>query len=60
MIGESTSAACALGCVVCIVTMHIYLRKQNAKRDALTAEEREEWIQNGKIGDAHPDFRYII
>ncbi|RDW89649.1 hypothetical protein BP6252_01681 [Coleophoma cylindrospora] len=36
------------------------LRSQNKKRDAMTVEEKEQAIKDGKIGDFHPDYRYAL
>jgi hypothetical protein len=40
--------------------LYFYLKRQNTIRDALTPEERQQWIDEGKTGDAHPDFRYVV
>ncbi|RDW84353.1 hypothetical protein BP6252_01943 [Coleophoma cylindrospora] len=58
--GEAVSLGAACGCIVLITIMYFYLKKQNATRDALTPEERQRWIDEGKTGDAHPDFRFIL
>jgi hypothetical protein len=58
--GEATSLAAGLTCVVLITCLYLYKRRQNRIRDALTNEERQHWIDQGKTGDAHPDYRYIL
>lgn len=35
-----------------------FLQRLNKIRDALTPEERQQWIDQGREGDEHPDFRY--
>jgi hypothetical protein len=58
--GEATSLGVALLCACIIPCMYVYKRKQNREKDALSPEERQKWIDNGKTGDAHPDFKYIL
>lgn len=58
--GTATSMASAIVCVGLITCLWFYLRRQNRIRDALTPEERMQWIEQGKTGDAHPDYRYIL
>ncbi|RDW60221.1 major facilitator superfamily-containing protein [Coleophoma crateriformis] len=58
--GEAVSLGAACGCIVLITIMYFYLKRQNTTRDALTPEERQRWIDEGKTGDAHPDFRFIL
>lgn len=40
--------------------LYIHLKRVNAARDALTAEERRSIIDAGKDGDEHPDFRFLF
>jgi hypothetical protein len=42
------------------VSLYMYLRRQNRKREAMSAEEREQEILKGKNGDFHPDYRYAL
>lgn len=58
--GEAASLGVALLCAIIIPVLYMYLRKQNRIRDALTPEQRQRWIDEGRTGDAHPDFRYIL
>jgi nitrate/nitrite transporter NarK len=58
--GITVSLSVAALCTVLITSLYLYLRNQNKTREALTAEERQAWIDEGRIGDTHPDFRYII
>ncbi|KAI1858481.1 uncharacterized protein JN550_012614 [Neoarthrinium moseri] len=58
--GEATSLGCGLACSVLITVLFMYKRKQNSIRDALSLEERQRWIDEGRAGDGHPDFRYIL
>jgi hypothetical protein len=58
--GEATSLAVAFVCSILITCLYFYKRRQNRIREALTVEERQSWINRGKIGDAHPDFRFIL
>jgi hypothetical protein len=58
--GEATSLGVALMCALVIPCIYVYKRRKNNERNALTEDERQRWIDNGKTGDAHPDFRYIL
>jgi hypothetical protein len=58
--GTATSLGAASVCAVLITCLYFYKRRQNRMREALTPEERQRWIEQGKTGDAHPDFRYIL
>jgi hypothetical protein len=58
--GVTTSLASALACAVLITCLYFYKRRQNLLRESLTAEERQSWIDLGRTGDAHPDFRFIL
>ncbi|KAH8901449.1 major facilitator superfamily transporter [Thozetella sp. PMI_491] len=60
LIGLTTSLGCAVAFCVAGTIQYLYLRHQNKKRDALTAEERQRWIDEGATGDYHPDFRYML
>lgn len=40
--------------------LYMWLRQQNKKRDNMTEEERLAEISNGKGGDFHPDYRYVL
>lgn len=57
--GISTSLGCSLGCAILIVCMWTYLRRQNRIRESLSGEDRQRWIDQGRLGDAHPDYRFI-
>ncbi|KAH7027382.1 major facilitator superfamily domain-containing protein [Microdochium trichocladiopsis] len=59
VIGLSTSLGCGALCIVLAFVQWKYLRRQNAIREALTPEERQLWIDQGRTGDAHPDYRFI-
>jgi MFS family permease len=54
----------SLGAVCLAAIGHVvqayYLNRQNKKRDSLSKEERARQIEQGKIGDSHPDFRYPL
>lgn len=52
--------ACALASIIFIAILYVYLRRQNRIRDNLTTEERQAWIDEGRDGDAHPDYRFIL
>ena len=43
-----------------IVALYLHLKRQNMIRDALSPEERQKWIDEGKVGDGHPDFRFML
>lgn len=58
--GEATSLAVAFVSAILIILLYFYKRRQNRIRDALTPEEKQRWIDDGKTGDSHPDFRYIL
>lgn len=58
--GEVASLSVAAFCIVLITILYLVRRRQNRTREALTVEERQRWIDDGKTGDAHPDFRYIL
>jgi hypothetical protein len=58
--GEATSFAVAGTCIFFIAGLYFYKRRQNRIRDALTPEERRRWIDEGRTGDGHPDFRYML
>ncbi|KAK5115813.1 hypothetical protein LTR85_009407 [Meristemomyces frigidus] len=60
LVGVSTSMACGLACIIAIAILYIYLRRQNRIREALTPEQRQAWIDEGRTGDAHPDYRFIL
>jgi hypothetical protein len=60
LVGEATSCACGIACAILITCLFFYLRHLNKVRDDLTPEQRQQWIDEGKTGDAHPDFRYIL
>ncbi|KAF2013949.1 major facilitator superfamily transporter [Aaosphaeria arxii CBS 175.79] len=49
-----TLAACGYA------TMYFLLRRLNRKREAMSIEERVREIDSGKMGDRHPDFRYVL
>ncbi|KFY58456.1 hypothetical protein V496_06138 [Pseudogymnoascus sp. VKM F-4515 (FW-2607)] len=59
-----TGLSVSLGAVLLAGVGHsslwVLLRHENAKRERLTPEERENAILNGKGGDFHPDYRYAL
>ena len=59
LVGVATSMASALGCIFLTLILFWHFRKQNRIRNNLTAEERQRWIDEGRTGDAHPNFRFI-
>lgn len=58
--GLSGSLAAALLAVLGHVSLYIYLRRENKRRQNLTEEQREAEITAGKSGDFHPDYRYAL
>lgn len=60
MTGEAVSLGSAGCAIVLIIVLYLHLKRQNTVRDALAPEERQRWIDEGKVGDAHPDFRYML
>lgn len=52
--------ACALASIFFIGILYLYLRRQNRNRENLSSEERRAWIEQGRTGDAHPDYRFIL
>ena len=42
------------------LVLYLWLRHQNAKRDSMSPEERQQEIEHGKGGDFHPDYRYAL
>ncbi|KAE9379536.1 MFS general substrate transporter [Stipitochalara longipes BDJ] len=58
--GEAVSLGSAGCAIVLIIALYLHLKRQNTVRDALSPEERQLWIDEGKVGDAHPDFRYML
>jgi hypothetical protein len=52
--------ACALVCAVLTIVLYMYLKRQNTIRENLTPEERQQWIDEGRDGDAHPDYKFIL
>ncbi|RDW63755.1 MFS transporter-2 [Coleophoma cylindrospora] len=60
IIGSAVSLGSAGCAIIMMGFLYFYLRRQNRIRDALTPEERQQWIDAGKKGDAHPDFRFLL
>jgi hypothetical protein len=60
LVGISTSMASGLACVIVIGVLYLHLRRQNRVREALTPAQRQAWIDEGRSGDAHPDYRFIL
>lgn len=60
MTGEAVSLASAGCAIVLIIVLYLHLKPQNTIKDALSPEERQRWIDEGKVGDTHPDFRYML
>lgn len=60
LVGEATSLSVSVVCIFLITGLYFYKRRQNRARDGLTFEQRQRWIAEGRTGDAHPDFRYIL
>lgn len=58
--GLSACLAAVLLAIFGHIALYTYLKRQNKKRDNMTAEERAVEIAKGKIGDYHPDFRYAL
>lgn len=42
------------------ISLAIWLKRENRKRDGMTEEEREKAIADGADGDFHPDYRYTM
>lgn len=60
VMGLSASLAAVLLAVFGHVSLYMYLRRQNKRRDAMTEDERQREIRIGKTGDFHPDYRYAL
>ena len=60
MIGEAVSLGSGGCAIVLIIALYLHLKRKNMIRKALTREERQRWTDEGKVGDAHPDFRYML
>lgn len=58
--GLSGSLAAVLLAMVGHISLYLYLRRENRRRDAMTEEEKQAEIQAGKAGDFHPDYRYAL
>lgn len=58
--GLSGSLVAALLAIVGHISLYVYLRRENKRRENLSFEEREREIQAGKTGDFHPDYRYAL
>jgi hypothetical protein len=58
--GEAVSLGFAVCAIVLIIAFYPHLKRQNTTRHALGPEERKQWIDEGMVGDAHPDFRYML
>lgn len=61
-IGHGISLGCMVLCIIGAVGHTLWLRKENAKRDAMTAQEVERILAEGggeeKMGDFSPTWRY--
>ena len=60
VIGHSVSLGAMVLAVVGYGAMWFLLKRHNAQRDNLSPEERQRLISEGRKGDAHPDFRYVL
>ncbi len=58
--GLSASLAAALLAMLGHLSLYLYLRQQNKRRDRMTDEDRLREISEGKMGDFHPDYRYTL
>lgn len=59
-IGHATSLAAITLAAFGYFAMFTALRRLNNKRDNMTPEERQAELDEGKNGDRHPDFRYVL
>ncbi|KAI1338318.1 major facilitator superfamily domain-containing protein [Xylariaceae sp. FL0016] len=60
LVGVSVSLGCSLAAAVVCIILYFYLKRQNDERERLSPEERQKWIDEGRTGDAHPDYRFIL
>lgn len=60
LMGLSASLAAVMLASLGHLSLYLYLKRQNKKREDMTDEEREQEIQMGKTGDFHPDYRYAL
>ncbi|KAG2226073.1 hypothetical protein INT45_011690 [Circinella minor] len=60
--GHTTSLALISCSAITSIIMKIVLRKENERRDSMSIEERHDIFAKkdpNKLGDKHPDFRYL-
>ncbi|TQS33663.1 hypothetical protein Golomagni_05983 [Golovinomyces magnicellulatus] len=60
LMGLSGSLAAAMLAIVGHISLYVYLRRENKRRENLSIDEREREIQAGKAGDLHPSYRYTL
>ena len=60
MLGLSFSLGSVVLAAVGHISLAIWLKRENRKRDGMTEEEREKAIADGADGDFHPDYRYTM
>ena len=60
VMGLSASLAAVLLAVLGHVSLYMYLKRENRRRNNLTEEQRQAEIDAGKAGDFHPDYRYAL
>jgi MFS family permease len=60
LLGLSFSLGSVCLAAVGHISLALYLKHENRKRDAMTPEEREKAIADGADGDFHPDYRYTM
>ncbi|KAI7860809.1 major facilitator superfamily domain-containing protein [Circinella umbellata] len=61
--GHSASLAIVFCGIILSGVLKIIFKRENIKRDKMTVEERHEVLANNnpnKLGDKHPDFRYLL
>lgn len=59
-VGHAVSLGAIVLASVGYSVMYTALRRLNARRDKMTADERIRELDAGKKGDGHPDFRYVL
>ncbi|KAH8897535.1 MFS general substrate transporter [Thozetella sp. PMI_491] len=60
LLGLSFSLGSVILAALGHLTLYLFFKRENKRRNALTEEEREYEIHNGKGGDFHPDYRYAL
>ncbi|KAI0391634.1 major facilitator superfamily domain-containing protein [Xylariaceae sp. FL0594] len=60
LLGVSFSLGAVLLAGLGHTTLYFHLKSQNAKRESMTEEQRQDEIEHGKGGDHHPDYRYML